>query len=231
MNTLGNRVFKGLRDRNSARVFADMEFRDCVFDNCSISITDEITKRSTVRNVRLISCTAKSCGIEPAIIENVLIDGLNTNGQLLQSWGSAFKNVTLKGPIDRLMLSPTVVPTDPDSPVNKAFARANAEYYSGVDWALDISQAEAKELDLRGIPARLIRRDPETQVVVKADKAIRNRFHKLDFGETPWYFGIKFMLERGEADVVLVAPKGSPKFKSLLASLNMLREAGIAEPE
>lgn len=231
MNTFENKIFKGLRDRNSARVFADMEFRDCVFDNCSVSITEEVTKRSTVRNVRLINCSVRSCGVEPAIIEDVIVDGLKTNGQLLQVWGAVFKNVIIKGKIDRLMISPIVVLTDPASPVNKAFVRANSEYYSAVDWALDISQVEAKELEIQGVPARLIRRDPETQVVVTADKAIKKGFDKLDFGKTHWKFSIQFMIERGESDIVLVAPKKNPKFQMLLDGLQMLREAGIAESD
>lgn len=226
-----NQLFKGVRDRNSARLLADMEFRKCVFDNCSISITQDVARRSVVRNIHLINCTAKSCGVEPAIIEDVVIDGLKTNGKLLQAWGAAFRHVTLKGAIDRLMLSPVVVLTDLDSPINRAFAKANAEYYASVDWALDISCAEAKELEIQGVPAHLIRRDPETQVVVTAEKAIRHEFTKLQYGETHWNFSIQFMLNRGDTDVVLVAPKKSPKFKVLLAGLEMLRKEGIAEPD
>lgn len=231
MEIINSQLFKGLRDRNSARLFADLEFRKCVFDNCSISITQDVTRRSVVRNVSLINCTAKSCGVEPAIIEDVVVDGLKTNGKLTQAWGAAFKHVTLKGSIERLMLSPAVVLTDPDSPINRAFAKANAEYYASVDWALDISSAEAQELEIQGVPARLIRRDPETQVVVTAEKAIRHGFEKLQYGETHWNFSIQFMLNRGDTDVVLVAPKKSPKFKALLEGLKMLRNEGIAEPD
>lgn len=231
MNIIDSQLFKGLRDRNSARLFADMEFRKCVFDNCSISITQDVAKRSVVRNINLVNCTAKSCGIEPAIVEDVVVDGLKTNGKLLQAWGAAFKHVTLKGAIDRLMLSPAVVLTDPDSPINRAFAKANAEYYSSVDWALDISCAEAQELEIQGVPARLIRRDPETQVVVTSEKAIRHEFEKLQYGETHWNFSIQFMLNRGDTDVVLVAPKKNPKFKVLLEGLKMLRKEGVAEPD
>lgn len=231
MKTFKNEIFEGFRDRNSARVFADMEFIDCVFDDCFVSIADEVIKRSTIRNMRFTNCTVKGSGVKTGIIEDVIVDGLKTNGKLLQIWGAVFKNVVLKGKIDRLMLSPAVVLSDPESPVNKAFSMANAEYYNTVDWALDISQAEANELEIQGVPARLILRDAETQVVVTADKAIKNCFDKFDYGDTHWKFSIQFMLNRGEKDIVLVAPKKNPKFKILLAGLQMLRNAGIAEPE
>jgi hypothetical protein len=161
----------------------------------------------------------------------VLIDELNTNGQLLQVWGAAFKHVTLQGRIDRLMLSPAVILTDPDSPINKAFASANSKFYNEMDWALDISQAEASELEIQGIPAQLIRRDAETQVVITAANAIKNGFDRLNFGKSHWNFSIQFMLNRGEKDIVLVAPKRSPKFKALLEVLQMLRSEGIAESD
>jgi len=55
-------------------------------------------------------------------------------------------------------------PVEPDSRRQRIFDEANAEYYSTVDWALDIGRGEFVELDLRSVPAHLVRRDPETEV-------------------------------------------------------------------
>lgn len=223
--------FEGRHDRNSGRVISGLELRECYFEGCSFSTTRDVKLRSTLRNSRMIGCSQRGSSLGPAIIEDVLVENLSTSGQLLQAWGAVFKHVTFRGKIDRLMLSPVVVLTDPESPINKVFAEANADYYSGVDWALDISQAEAKELEIQGIPSRLIRRDAETQVVVTADKAIKHGFDGLNFGKTHWNFSIQFMLNRGEPDVVLVAPRRSPKFKAMLDVLHMLRKEGVAEPD
>jgi len=113
-----------------------------------------------------------------------------------------------------------------------AFDRANAEYYAGCDWALDISRAEFKEMDIRGIPAKLIRRDPETQVVVTRAKALEGKWRTLDLSDTWWATAIEFLLDhKKENDIVLVAPKGHSQFEQFLAGLKLLREAGVAEPD
>lgn len=226
----GDRVV-GWRNGKYQTRFEKLTFRDCYFESCDVGMTRDPESRVTIKDVVAINCKQKGCIIGPAVFENVSIEGLGTGGQLLQAWGAAFKNVVLSGKIDRVMLSPIVVLNDRKSPVNLAFRSANAEIYGTVDWALDIRGAEAKELEIQGVPSKLIRRDPETQVVVKAAKALEGDFKSLDFGDTHWAYSIQLMLERGEEDVVLVAPKRSPKFKGLLAALTMLRREGIAESD
>jgi len=85
--------------------------------------------------------------------------------------------------------------------------------------------------DIRGIPAHLIRRDPETQIVVKRENALEGKWRALDLENTYWQVAIDFMLEREDPDVVLVAPKRARNFKDLLRGLQLLREAGVAEPD
>jgi hypothetical protein len=85
--------------------------------------------------------------------------------------------------------------------------------------------------DIRGIPAHLIRRDAETQVVVTRERAMRGDWRKVNLGKTYWPVGIEFMLERGDPDMVLVAPKRAKDFKHLLRGLQLLREAEVAEPD
>jgi hypothetical protein len=81
------------------------------------------------------------------------------------------------------------------------------------------------------VPTRLIRRDPETQVIVTREKAIIGKWKELNLSKTYWDTGIQFLLNRGDPDVVLVAPKKNPKFPDLLDGLKMLRDAGVAEPD
>jgi hypothetical protein len=51
------------------------------------------------------------------------------------------------------------------------FRAANGAFYENVDWALDISKAEFESCRIFcELPVRLIRRDPETQVVVRREK-------------------------------------------------------------
>jgi hypothetical protein len=225
-----DRVFECFYDRGG-RTFSNLEFRRCRFESSRISITRDPRRRSTVRNVKLVQCEQLGCAINTAIIEDVMVDGLKTHGQLLQTWGAVFKHVTLKGNIGRIMLSPAVATGLAKPHEQRAFDEANAAYYAEVDWALDISQARFEECDIRGIPARLIRRDPETQVVVTREKALLGEWRQIDLSGTYWGGWIELFLEDGEPDVVLVAPKRNPHYRVLLDGLKKLRDAGVAEPD
>lgn len=228
-----NQTFKGIYDRDSTKVFCDAEFFRCCFQSSALSIPIKFDPklRSTIRNVRLINCEQRGCSLACAVVQDVVIDGLKTNG-LFQTWGAVFHHVSLRGKIERVMISPPVAPGRATAEQQRTFDAANEEFYSSVDWALDISQAEFAECDLRGgIPARLIRRDPETQMVITRARALNGEWRKLDLSKTYWSVSIENLLKDGHQDRVLVAPKRSKEFKTLLGGLQLLREAGVAEPD
>jgi hypothetical protein len=215
---------------DGSRTFSNIEFRRCSFTSSSISITCEVHQRSTIRNVRLIGCEVRGCSVDTAIVEDVLVDGLKTHG-LLQTWAAVFRHVTIKGKLGRLMFSPFVAAGTANARQQREFDEANAAYYSTVDWALDISEVECEEMDIRRVPARLIRRDPATQVMVTREKAMQGRWRELDLSRTYWATAIKLFLEDGDPDLVLVAPKRHRKFRDYLDGLKALRDAGVAEPD
>lgn len=217
-------------DNDSGRTFSDLEFRKCRFLSSAISITRKPELRSTVRNVQLLHCEQRGCALDAAIVEDVLVDGFKTNG-LFQTWGAVFKHVTLRGKIGRVMVSPAVATGKATPTQQRAFDEANAAYYAAVDWALDISEAEFEEGEIQGVPAHLIRRDPATQVVVKREKAMQGTWRQLDLSKTHWATSLEFLLERGDPDVVLVAPKRHRKYRDFLDGLMALRDAGVAEPD
>lgn len=88
--------FKNFYDRNSGRIFQDLEFMKCRFVSSSISITRNPRHRSTLRNIKLTQCEEIGCALDTAVVENVIVDGLSTS-DLLQSWGAVYKHVVLKG--------------------------------------------------------------------------------------------------------------------------------------
>lgn len=222
--------FIDIVDRNSGRIYSDMEFRHCYFESCNISITLKPKKRSQIRNIELLDCAIRGCTIYAAIIENVLVSSLKTH-TLLQTWGAVYKHVKLEGNIGRIMIS-SLIDLGLAKPKHQAaFDQANAEYYKTVDWALDISEARFYECDIRGVSASLIIRDPETQVVVTREKALQGKWKELDLSKTYWAGWIDLFLQSGEPDVVLVAPKRYPKYQDWLDGLKMLRDAGVAEPD
>ena len=225
-----------LEDRDSGAVFDGFEFRHCYFESSFVSMTKNPALRSIIRNVQLVDCAQRGCSVQAAIIENVHVDGFKTNGQLFQTFGAVFKHVVLRGKIDRLMLSNDVLPSMLLNEVAhhreiRIFREANAEYYRHVDWALDISQGEFKELDIREVPAHLIRRDPETQVVVTRQRALQENWRDIEFRMAVMPFSLDFLLRWESQDMVLIAPKRHPKFRDYLEDLRMLRKAGVAEPD
>ena len=230
MRTFENEEFTAFYDRGG-NVYEDLHFKKCTFISSSISITYDPANRTTVRNVTLERCRVVGSSLDCAVVEDVLVDGLQTS-DLHQAWGALFKHVTLRGKIGRLMVTPLISPRHRNTPEQAAFDEQREAYYETIDWALDISEAEAVELELAGIPARLIRRDPETQAVVTRQAALSGEWRKLEpVNETVLGLAIQQMLKRGDDDTVLVAERRARDFKQLLAGIQELRAAGVAEPD
>jgi hypothetical protein len=230
-----NQTFNFFRDRESRATFSDIEFHRCHFEDCAVSLTHNPEYRSTIRNVKVCDCSENSASVDTAIIEEVLVDSLKTSG-LFQVFGAVFKHVVLRGKLGRMMINNDVLPRgDVNIPYQydnvNVFREANSKFYHDVDWALDISEAEFQELDIRGVPGRLIRRDPETQVLVTRQRILQGDWLGLPFKERLTPFCLDFMLKQEIPDLVLVAPKRHRNFRRLLEDLQLLRDAGVVEPD
>lgn len=227
-----NEIFHSLLDRGDALLLENMSFDSCTFTNCKISLTKERDRRSVVRNVTLRNCEANACGVGPAVLEDVEIDGLSTS-DLLIIWGATFKHVTLRGDIGKIKINQAVHFVDTTPAVQQPFDEYRVKLYGSIDWALDISGARFKEFDVRGIPARLVRIDPDSQAVVTRTRALQEGWREaLSPSNTLWPFMIKLFLSDGDEDMVLVAPLNAPKKRrdELLQGLQELRRLGVAEP-
>lgn len=226
-----DRRFGSVFDQDSGRTFENIVLERCEFTSCRVSMTHDPSKRSTFRNVRLTNCVFQSGGVAAALLEDIVVDGLKTRN-LLQVFGAALKHVTLKGRIGRVMFSPVVSPATayslPD--VQAAFRRANAAYYRSVDWAIDIREADADELELTGIPGRLVRRNPENSILIKAAN-LRNRNWRLGIENSIVELGISRMLEYQLEDKVQVVCRRSKDYSREIELFKILRETGIAEPD
>ena len=229
MRILQNQKIESFRDRDSSSVFSNIEFIKCDFQGCALSITRDPALRTVVRGVKLTNCSQRGCTLHAAIVEDSIIEGFKTNGQLFQSWGAVFNRVTLQGDIDRIMVSGAVLPGVLGPDEQRSFDDSNDEYYKKVEWALDISKGNFKELCIRGVPGHLIRRDRETQVLVTREKALTMKWKKLEFRLGILPTSLDMFLQRQESSTVLVAPKRDKHFGDYLHDLNLLRKAGLAE--
>jgi hypothetical protein len=236
MQLFENETFQSFDDRNSAATFSDMEFRNCEFDNCGLSITSKPELRTIVRNVSLINCKQWACYISRAHLQDVLVDTLGISGKPMFIFGAAFDRVTLRGKIGSVVIDYDDNPVTLDHPKLQKkqidrFRAANDAFYRSVEWALDISQAAFSHLELRDFPGHLIRRDSETQFLFKRDRLHDEAWRDLPFEQTVSSMGC-FRIKCGtQGSGVLIAPRRSRKFASMLRDLQMLRNAGFAEPE
>jgi hypothetical protein len=217
-------------------MFEEYRFERCVFDHCGLSNpTKDPTLRTTVRNVTLKNCTALNCNVGPAILEDILIDGLQTigkaYGQELLVWAPLCKHVTLRGVVGMVTIHRITSVVDFSEARETVFRLDRDRYYKGVDWALDISEAVFQSFSMIGaIPVHLIRRDAKTQVVVTQKKAKQKPWRR----KVPsWNWWLGFVTTYAtDGDTVLVAPKGIAKkdFELLRDGLENLRDLGVAEP-
>jgi hypothetical protein len=231
MTLFEKQEFSNWSDRDSGRIFEDVVFRRCSFVNSGVSITRDISRRSTLRNIRLVDCEQRGCAIDAAILDGVEVSGLKTHDTLI-TFGAAFRHVRIVGKIGEVMITPDIMPAIAGAHEQREFRRANAKFFESVDWALDISEAEFVDCDLRFIPPDLVRRDPRTQVVVKRERLLDGRWRRIDLGRTHWVTALEWYLkDSDEEGIVLVAGKRARNFKELLRGLQALRDSGIAEPD
>jgi hypothetical protein len=226
-----NRTFRSLYESESGGLFHDLVFEDCEFVNCRLSVTQDPRTRSTVRNVRLSNCTFRTGGIDSALLEDVLVENLRTV-ELLQLFGAALRHVTLRGRIGRIMCSPVFDPIGAwKTPhIQEAFRRANEEYYRTVDWAIDVREADPEELELAGIPGRLVRRNAENTILVKASSLRRPDWNR-HIANTAVEAGIRRVLDYQMDDVVIVACPRSKGYLKELELFRILRDTGIADAD
>jgi hypothetical protein len=235
MRSFEDRTFKDLHDEDLRKPLANAVLTRCTFDFCGVGFSAKVpSKRRTIRNVVLRDCTIfGNCLLGPVVLDNVQVENLKAGGRHPQFVveGAVFKHVSFGGAC-RGSLRLTEI-EDPlgleDKRRLELFGRANAAFYENVDWALDISHAEWAGLEIRcRIPARLIRRDAETQFVVRRDKVLaKDRAWRGGM----YHFDLEYMLRHGLEERVLVAPRGSKRFKEWLKALQKLRKAGVAEPD
>jgi hypothetical protein len=240
MLLLSKRTFSSEDFRSQPKTtYENIRFDRCSFEGCGFSY-DHPEKRGLVRNIQMTGCDQRGCFMSGVAIEDVLVDGLRTNGQAFFFFACVFKHVVFKGKIGSTEIRNGVSP-GLESPyyrklgIPKLFRDANAEYYKQVDWALDISQGDFTSFSIIDVPTRLIRRDPETQVVITREKLLAGEWKNLKF---QWKFTAAYLEttveeseNNSEPEFILIAGKRSKDVKDFVEDLRLLRKMGVVEPD
>lgn len=203
----------------------DLDLTNCELLNNGLATYGAPVNRSTARNIRLKNCQIPFSfhGIG-AVFDEIIIDGLRITGSAILG-ACVFRHVVLKRHCGAVSLHRDVCYDDKDR--NSAFYTANTIFYETVDWAIDISNVRAAAFEINGcIPARLIRRNAEEQVVMTREIAASGDWNNY---EPPDYFqyGIAEFLRSRADDNVFVAPRRSKHFKEEAEYFHRLRRAGL----
>lgn len=184
-----------------------------------------------VRDVELVDLIQINASLNTSVLDNVTLHNLKRQGASpIFLWGCVFKHVKLSGSLSGIKINRSAGPLHHDQ---QKWDTATVAFYRTVDWALDISEAKFKGgCTFEAVPGHLVRRNPQTQVLVTRDKLNSSDWRQLQYDGTAIDIGLSWFLSESLFDSVVLAARSDPKWaKRDLAVLQMLRSEGIAEPD
>ena len=222
---------EGRYDPKDIRTYSDIEIVNCKIYGGGFGwrYSPDYTRRTTAQRILISNCEVQKLPIGPGLFREVIIENLKSD--LIIVYSALFEHVAFKGRCGDWMIHGAALPSSPFRPPPE-YRTLWERHYANVDWAIDISQAEFDDFEFRtgAVPAKLVRRDPETQVVVTREHVMEGTWRKLDLdGETK--VSLDLLLKEQALDTVLVAPKRRKDVKKLVEDLRKLQAAGIAEPD
>ncbi|MGW4215186.1 hypothetical protein ACWEIJ_44945 [Lentzea sp. NPDC004789] len=205
----------------SSAEIADLDFERCSFvGGVIMQPADDPAYGLVVRNVALRKCKAGNVELYGVRFEDVTVDTL-THPKTIEFEACVCTHVVLRGKVGAVRFRPAV---EDDS--RAVLAPAAAKLYEGVDWALDITEAEFSDVEIWDVPGHLVKRDPETQFLVHRAAAAAANVDALSVYAQIY---VERAAEAPYDTSVVVAPKRSKTFQEQLDAFHELRDLGIAE--
>lgn len=215
--------------RASGVSYADLLMTDCEFNGCHV-VRDRGAPQNRFDRIEIERASQMNCSISEAVFRDVRVHDLKRLGDApLFLWGCLFERVTLSGRISALKINQSVTVPEP-AERQGAHNAAAVQFYSGSDWALDISEAEFPGgVSFEAIPGDKMRRDPDRQVLVARAALAQSDWSQVDFDGTAINIEIGWFERHSLFDSVVLAARCDRKWaKRDLAVLQRLRDAGIA---
>lgn len=156
--------------------------------------------------------------------EDVTVTGCPTPADPVYLDGCLFRHVVLRGRLGSWLFRemPKAIPDGR----RKAFAEAEQQFYAEGEYALDITEAVFESASMFSLPGDLVRRDPETQFLVRKERVAGADLSTLPRSAQRW---LKRVARSPFDSTVLVVGRDEPDFKESLASHRQLVDLGIAE--
>ncbi|MGW4897311.1 hypothetical protein ACWEQL_34390 [Kitasatospora sp. NPDC004240] len=218
------REIVGVKSLGSDRTLGPADLHRCVFNGSALAQFDDPGLGLVVRDVTARRCRVVRSAAQGVRFEEVHVDGLAITSQLNLN-GCVFKHVTLTGNIGPLMVAAPNASLPQG--VRERLTAGIVAYYSGVDWALDISGAAFSDADFPYVPGHLIRRDEETQFLLHRDRV--ERFEGMEGLPGSARIAARRFETTPFDTLVAVAPRRSEHFATRLAELEVLRTEGLAD--
>ncbi len=219
-----HRQFERLRTVDQPALFSGISLRDCEFRSCKLCQWVDPAYPIRVLDVTATSCRFSGNSVAGVWFENVVVDGCVTGEDALTLRGCLFRHVIVRGAAGDWIVND--MRRDVPESEYDAFSDAARKFYAGGEWALDISEAVFESAALFSLPGDLIRRDPETQFLVRkealagADTSSLSRVMRLR---------LKRVQRNAFDSTVLVVGRGNERFADELAEHRKLVDLGIAE--
>ncbi|QOV42548.1 hypothetical protein [Streptomyces chromofuscus] len=224
MEQVNAATFRHQKIIGGSRVLGDASLSRCTCVGSGIAQFDDPGFGLVVQGVEARRCRLDNCSAHGVLFRDVLVEDLSVAGGLHLE-ACVFERVTLRGNIrGRVMTTPPNYALAEE--VQKSFTAAMRAIYQEVEWALDIREAKFSDADFYYVPGELIRRDEETQFLLR-----RESFSRVDLSELPVYAGIaagRFEVSPWDS-IVAVAPRRSKNFDQWVSELSELRRMGLAE--
>ncbi|WP_158226878.1 hypothetical protein [Amycolatopsis vastitatis] len=222
--TYENQEFQHLRLVDRQRTLAGISVRGGELFDCVIVQVDDPAYPirivdSEIAGTRLVNSAA--FGVR---FEDVTVTDCPTPADPVFLDGCLFRHLVLRGRLGSWLFRemPKSIPDD----LRKAFAEAEQRFYAEGEYALDITEAVFESASMFSLPGDLVRRDPETQFLVR-----KERLAGADLSMLPR--ATQRRLKRAARSpfdsTVLVVGRDEPDFKESLASHRQLVDLGIAE--
>jgi hypothetical protein len=196
----------------------------CEFDGIKITPDAYGERHMVVEGVEISDSRVGAATVRGAYFKDCSVSNLRLNKKSVMH-GCLFEHVTLAGKIREVGIYREMVGVWDPKPFNEF---ADFVWAAQTEWALDISNLDCPDVDIRGIPSRLMHLDPEYQAVVSADAARSGAWNKIDLGETGFNLTIWLLEMGGWEDIVLAAPRTGRSRDAKLRAIDLLRKAGVA---
>jgi hypothetical protein len=199
-------------------------FANTTIDNAYAPPPAHPAKRLTLRDISLVRVRHFACSPHGVVFDTCSVENLRGGGMAPSFlMGCVFRRTTLAGWIGGVMWRWQVDFNDPNA--SQKIHAWNLKFYEGVDWALDITKADFSFHEgLIGVPARLVRRDPDKHFVMTRECANRLMTHKSG---SVWDVSAQRLLESPMDDVVIVTGGQGARLEEEMTVARKLRKRGF----